>query len=51
VSVPTLFVFDRSGKTTSVLYGAPADLHHKRSNSSNRCFDRRRTPPMVDRPE
>ena len=29
VSVPTLFVFDRSGKTASVFYGAPADLHDK----------------------
>ncbi|MCI0348386.1 MAG: hypothetical protein L0Z53_03085 [Acidobacteriales bacterium] len=29
VSVPTLFVFDRSGKTASIFYGAPADLHEK----------------------
>jgi thiol-disulfide isomerase/thioredoxin len=29
VSVPTLFVFDRNGKTASVFYGAPADLHQK----------------------
>jgi thiol-disulfide isomerase/thioredoxin len=29
VSVPTLLVFDRSGKTASVFYGAPADLHQK----------------------
>ncbi len=27
VSVPTLFLFDRSGKTARVLYGAPRDLH------------------------
>ena len=27
VSVPTLFLFDRSGKTARVLYGAPPDLH------------------------
>jgi cytochrome c biogenesis protein CcmG/thiol:disulfide interchange protein DsbE len=28
-SVPTLFLFDRSGKTTRVLYGAPPDLHEQ----------------------
>ncbi len=28
-SVPTLFLFDRSGKTAKVLYGAPPDLHHQ----------------------
>lgn len=28
-SVPTLFVFDRQGKTASVFYGAPQDLHRK----------------------
>jgi hypothetical protein len=26
-SVPTMFIFDRSGKTAHVLYGAPPDLH------------------------
>ena len=26
-AVPTLFLFDRSGKTLRVLYGAPPDLH------------------------
>jgi thiol-disulfide isomerase/thioredoxin len=26
-SVPTMFIFDRSGKTARVLYGAPPDLH------------------------
>ena len=26
-AVPTLFLFDRSGKTSRVLYGAPPDLH------------------------
>ena len=26
-SVPTLFLFDRSGKTARVVYGAPPDLH------------------------
>ncbi|MBK5257358.1 MAG: TlpA family protein disulfide reductase [Vicinamibacteria bacterium] len=29
VSVPTLFVFDRTGKTVSVFYGAPPDLHEQ----------------------
>ena len=29
VSVPTLFVFDRSGKTVTVFYGAPPDLHEQ----------------------
>jgi thiol-disulfide isomerase/thioredoxin len=29
VSVPTLFVFDRAGKTTRVFYGAPPDLHEQ----------------------
>lgn len=24
-----LFVFDRSGRTASIFYGAPADLHEK----------------------
>ncbi len=28
-SVPTLFLFDRSGKTVKVLYGAPPDLHQQ----------------------
>jgi len=26
-AVPTLFLFDRSGKTSRILYGAPPDLH------------------------
>lgn len=26
-AVPTLFIFDRSGKTSRILYGAPPDLH------------------------
>ena len=30
-SVPTMFVFDRQGKTASVFYGAPKDLHQKAS--------------------
>ncbi len=28
-SVPTMFVFDRTGKTAEVIYGAPPDLHQK----------------------
>ncbi|HYX54257.1 MAG TPA: TlpA disulfide reductase family protein [Candidatus Limnocylindrales bacterium] len=28
-SVPTMFLFDRSGKTARVLYGAPPDLHEQ----------------------
>ncbi len=28
-SVPTMFVFDRGGKTASIEYGAPADLHQR----------------------
>ena len=28
-AVPTLFVFDRQGKTAQVFYGAPEDLHQK----------------------
>ena len=28
-SVPTMFLFDRSGKTARVLYGAPPDLHER----------------------
>ena len=26
-AVPTMFLFDKSGKTASVMYGAPPDLH------------------------
>lgn len=29
VAVPTLFVFDRTGKTKNVFYGAPPDLHEQ----------------------
>jgi cytochrome c biogenesis protein CcmG/thiol:disulfide interchange protein DsbE len=29
LSVPTLFVFDRSGRTAKVFYGAPPDLHEQ----------------------
>jgi thiol-disulfide isomerase/thioredoxin len=28
-SVPTMFLFDRSGKTANVFYGAPPDLHEQ----------------------
>ena len=28
-SVPRMFVFDKTGKTANVFYGAPADLHEK----------------------
>jgi cytochrome c biogenesis protein CcmG, thiol:disulfide interchange protein DsbE len=28
-AVPTMFLFDRSGKTAQVLYGAPPDLHEQ----------------------
>lgn len=28
-AVPTMFLFDRAGKTAHVLYGAPPDLHEK----------------------
>ena len=28
-SVPTMFLFDRSGKVASVIYGAPPDLHQQ----------------------
>jgi thiol-disulfide isomerase/thioredoxin len=28
-SVPTMFIFDPSGKTSAVVYGAPSDLHER----------------------
>jgi hypothetical protein len=28
-AVPKLFVFDKTGRRTQVLYGAPPDLHEK----------------------
>lgn len=34
-AVPTLFLFDRDGKTASVLYGAPPDLHHRAEKTLN----------------
>jgi hypothetical protein len=27
VAVPTMYVFDKSGKTAKVFYGAPPDFH------------------------
>ena len=33
VSVPTLFVFDRAGRTSNVFYGAPPDLHEQVANA------------------
>ena len=32
-AVPTLFLFDRSGRTSRILYGAPPDLHEQVENS------------------
>ncbi len=32
-SVPTMFLFDRSGKTVRVLYGAPPNLHEQAENT------------------
>ena len=32
-SVPTMFLFDQSGKTARVLYGAPPDLHDQAENT------------------
>lgn len=34
-SVPKMFVFDKTGKTAAVFYGAPADLHSKISRVLN----------------
>ena len=34
-SVPTMFLFDRSGKTVRVLYGAPPDLHEQAEATFN----------------
>ncbi len=33
VSVPTLFLFDRTGRTEKVFYGAPPDLHEQVSRA------------------
>jgi hypothetical protein len=32
-SVPTMFVFDQRGKTASVFYGAPENLHQRVSRT------------------
>lgn len=40
VSVPTLFVFDRSGKTARVFYGAPPDLHEQVASAIARATKR-----------
>ncbi len=34
-SVPTMFIFDRSGKTAQVFYGAPPDLHRQAEATLN----------------
>jgi thiol-disulfide isomerase/thioredoxin len=34
-SVPTMFLFDRTGKTVKVLYGAPPDLHQQTETTLN----------------
>ena len=34
-SVPTMFIFDRTGKTARVLYGAPPDLHEQAEATLN----------------
>jgi thiol-disulfide isomerase/thioredoxin len=34
-SVPTMFIFDGSGKTSATIYGAPPDLHDKVSRALN----------------
>lgn len=35
VSVPTMFVFDRTGKTAKVFYGAPPELHDNAEKTLN----------------
>ena len=37
-SVPTMFIFDRSGRTAQVLYGAPPDLHQQAETTLKRLF-------------
>jgi len=34
-AVPTMFLFDRAGKTASVIYGAPPDLHQQAEKKLN----------------
>jgi cytochrome c biogenesis protein CcmG, thiol:disulfide interchange protein DsbE len=38
-SVPTMFLFDRTGKTARVLYGAPPDLHEQAEKVLNELVD------------
>lgn len=38
-SVPTMFLFDRSGKTARVLYGAPPDLHDQAESTLKRLVN------------
>ena len=39
-SVPTMFLFDRSGKTARVLYGAPPDLHEQAEKTIEELMDK-----------
>jgi thiol-disulfide isomerase/thioredoxin len=38
-SVPTMFLFDRRGKTARVLYGAPPDLHQQAEATLDQIID------------
>lgn len=38
-SVPTMFLFDRAGKTARVLYGAPPDLHKQAEATLDQIID------------
>jgi len=38
LAVPTLFLFDRAGKTARILYGAPPDLHQQMEGSLKRVL-------------
>ena len=38
-SVPTMFLFDRSGKTARVFYGAPPDLHEEAEQTLNQLMN------------
>jgi thiol-disulfide isomerase/thioredoxin len=38
-SVPTMFLFDRSGKTARVFYGAPPDLHEQAESTLNQLMN------------
>jgi len=38
LAVPTLFLFDRTGKTARILYGAPPDLHQQIEGSLKRVL-------------